>query len=134
MLANRSRYTDPNPTAKIDDQWFWSENNIIIGLVNVYLAGQEFPDDVFAVTGLTGRDHLRRSRQPILDWINERARFGVFEWHSNGYMRKHLTPLLPLADLPDEAEMARAAGVAGRRLCVGRSTCFRSLGFARRRA
>lgn len=112
MLANRYRYDDPNPTGKIDDQWYWSENHIIIGLVNEYLAGQEFPDDVFAVTGLTGRDHLRRSRQPILDWIDERARFGFFEWHSNVYMLKNLTPLLTLAELADDAEMVRAAGMA----------------------
>ena len=112
MLANRYRYDDPNPTGKIDDQWFWSENHIIIGLVNEYLAGQQFPDDVFSVTGLTGRDHLRRSRQPILDWINERARFGFFEWHSNVYMLKDLTPLLTLAELADDREMVRAAGMA----------------------
>ena len=112
MVTNRYRYNDPNPTGKIDDQWYWSENHIIIGLVNEYLAGQEFPDDVFAVTGLTGRDHLARSRQPILDWINERARFGFFEWHSNVYMLKCLTPLLTLAELADDREMVTAAGMA----------------------
>ena len=112
MLANRYRYDDPNPTGKIDNQWYWSENHIIIGLVNEYLAGQEFPDDVFTVTGLTGRDHLRRSRQPILDWIGERARFGFFEWHSHVYMLKNLTPLLTLAELADDREMVRASGMA----------------------
>lgn len=112
MVANRYRYDDPRPGGRVDDLWFWSENHIIIGLVNEYLAGQEFPDDVFAVTGLTGREHLQRSRQPILDWIHERARFGFFEWHSNVYMLKNLTPLLTLAELGDDPEMVRAAGMA----------------------
>ncbi len=112
MVNNRYRYDDPRPGGRIDDLWFWSENHVIIGLVNEYLAGQEFPDEVFPVTGFTGREHLERSRQPILDWIHERARFGFFEWHSNVYMLKNLTPLLTLAELGDDAEMVRAAGMA----------------------
>lgn len=112
MVANRYRYDDPKPEGRIDDQWFWSENHVIIGLVNEYLAGQEFPDDVFAVTGLTGRQHVQRSRQPILDWVHERARFGFFEWHSNVYMLKNLSPLLTLAELADDRVMVRAAGMA----------------------
>lgn len=112
MLANRYRYDDPNPDGRIDNQWFWSENHIIIGLTNEYLAGQVFPDDTFAITGLTGRGHMDRSRQPILDWITERARFGFFEWHSNVYMLEDLTPLLSLAELADDPEVARVAGMA----------------------
>ncbi len=112
MLANRYRYDDPNPAGRIDNQWFWSENHVIIGLTNEYLAGQEFPDDTFAITGLTGRGHMERSRQPILDWITERARFGFFEWHSNVYMLEDLTPLLSLTELADDPAVARAGGMA----------------------
>ncbi len=112
MLHNRYRYNDPNPQRRVDAQWFWSENHIIIGLVDEYLAGQQFPDDTFSITGLTGRGHMARSKGPILDWVMERARFGFFEWHSHVYMLKNITPLLTLAELADDAELVRAAGMA----------------------
>jgi hypothetical protein len=112
MIGNRYRYDDPLPDDVIDSQWFWSENHIIIGLVSEYLAGKRFPDDVFTITGLTGTEHLERSRQPILDWVDERARFGFFEWHSHVYMLKNITPLLTLAEFADDPELVRAAAMA----------------------
>ena len=62
MRDNRYRYDDPLPADRIDDQWFWSENHVIIGLVNEYLAGRRFADATFEVTGLTGAEHAERSR------------------------------------------------------------------------
>ena len=112
MRANRYRYDDPLPADRIDDQWFWSENHVIIGLVNEYLAGKRFAEATFEVTGLTGDAHAERSRPRILEWIDERARFGFFEWHSNVYMLKNITPLLTLVELADDADLVRAAGMA----------------------
>ena len=112
MRANRYRSDDPLPADRIDDQWFWSENHVIIGLVNEYLAGKRFAEATFEVTGLTGDAHAERSRPRILEWIDERARFGFFEWHSNVYMLKNITPLLTLVELADDADLVRAAGMA----------------------
>ncbi len=112
MVENRYRYDDPLPAGRVDNLWFWSENHIAIGLVSEYLAGMRYPDRTFTVTGLTGAEHARRSKQPILDWVHERARFGFFEWHSNVYMLKSMAPLLTLADLATDPELVVAAGMA----------------------
>jgi hypothetical protein len=112
MIDNRYRYDDPLPADRVDELWFWSENHIIIGLVNEYLAGMAFPDTVFTVTGLTGAEHAERSRQPILDWVDERARFGFFEWHSHVYMKKNVAPLLTLLEFADDPELVKAATMA----------------------
>jgi hypothetical protein len=117
MLDNRYRYNDPNPEGRIDNQWFWSENHVIIGLVNEYLVGQAFPQEKLKITGLTGAEHMARSKPGILAWVDERARFGFFEWHSHVYMLKNITPLLTLAELADDPELVRAAGM-GLDLCV----------------
>ena len=117
MLANRYRYNDPNPEGRVDNQWFWSENHVIIGLVNEYLAGQAFPDATFTVTGLTGAEHMARSKPGIVAWVTERARFGFFEWHSHVYMLKNISPLLTLAELADDPELVRLAGM-GLDLCL----------------
>ncbi len=112
MIGNRYRYNDPLPDGVSDKQWYWSENHVVIGLVTEYLAGKRFPTDTFTITGLTGAQHAERSRQPILDWVDERVRFGFSEWHSNVYMIKNTTPLLTLAELADDPELVRAAGMA----------------------
>ena len=112
MLANRYRYDDPLPADRLDNLWFWSENHRIINLAIEYLSGQRYPDETFAVTGLTGAEHLERAAPDIIDWITERADLGFFEWHSNVYMLKNITPLLMLAELADDPEIVTAAAMA----------------------
>lgn len=117
MVDNRYRWNDPLPADRIDNQWFWSENHLIIGLVNEYVGGMRLADRTFPITGLTGAEHAERSRQPILDWITERAKFGFFEWHSHVYMQLNVAPLLTLAEFAEDPELVLAAGM-GLDLCV----------------
>jgi hypothetical protein len=112
MADNRYQWNDPLPEDRIDNQWFWSENHLIIGLVNEYLAGGRMPERTFTVTGLTGAEHAERAKQPILDWIDERARFGFFEWHSHVYMKKNVAPLLTLIEFAEDPDLVLAAGMA----------------------
>jgi len=112
FLANRYRYDDPLPGGRIDNLWYWSENHRLIGLANEHLAGQAFPEDIFTVTRLTGAEHRERAKQPLLDWIDERSRFGFFEWHSNVYMLKNISPLVMLIELADDPEIVAAATMA----------------------
>ena len=112
LVGNRYRYDDPYPADIVDNQWYWSENHLLIGLVDEYLAGQRFPEETFTITGLSGAEHAERSRQPILAWIGERARFGFFEWHSHVYMKKNVEPLLTLIELADDPELVQAAAMA----------------------
>jgi hypothetical protein len=112
LVDNRYRYDDPLPDDRIDELWFWSENHRILGLVGEYLAGQRLPEETFTVTGLTGAEHAERSKQPILDWVDERARFGFFEWHSHVYMKKNIEPLLTLVQLAEDEEIVAAATMA----------------------
>src|SRR5690606_4451538 len=88
LVAFRYRWDDPLPPGRIDHLWFWSENHRIIVAVDEYLAGLALPDRTFEVTGLTGAEHAARARPVILEWIDERARFGFAEWHSNVYKLK----------------------------------------------
>jgi len=112
LLANRYRYDDPLPADRIDNLWFWSENHLIIGHSLEFLAGTRLADQTFAVTGLTGAEHAERARRDILAWVHERAELGFFEWHSNVYMLKNITPLLMLTELADDAEVVNAAAMA----------------------
>jgi hypothetical protein len=117
LAGARWRYDDPLPDGVTDNQWYWSENHLIIGLVGEYLAGQRMPDRVFGITGLTGAEHMARSKPDILAWIEERARFGFFEFHSTVYMRFNIRPLMMLAEMADDPDLIRAAGM-GVDLCL----------------
>lgn len=110
LVEFRYWWDDPLPADRVDHKWFWSENHRLILAVDEYLAGQLMPDRVFAVTGLTGAQHRARARVRILEWIEERGRFGFSEWHSNVYMLKNITPLLTLIELArgDEELVLRA--------------------------
>ena len=112
LVDNRYRYDDPNPDNRVDNLWYWSENHIIIGLVIEYLAGRHLSEETFTITGLAGAEHSERAKPGILKWIDERARFGFFEWHSNVYMLKNITPLVTLIELGGDEELAVAAAMA----------------------
>ena len=117
MIDNRYRYNDPLPADRVDHLWYWSENHRIITLANELLAGQFFPGEVFTVTGLSGAEQAARARPEILEWVRERGRFGFFEWHSNVYMAKNISPLLTLCELADDMEIVEAAA-RGLDLCL----------------
>lgn len=112
IVDNRYRYDDPLPDGRLDNLWYWSENHRVINLVIEYLGGQRYPDDVFTVTGLTGAEHMARAKPGILDWVRERGQLGFFEWHSNVYMLKNITPLHLLAEHADDPELVLAAAMA----------------------
>lgn len=111
-LGNRFRYDDPLPDDRVDHLWYWSENHRLITLSNELIAGEFYPDDTFEVTGLTGREHAERAKPEILEWITERGRFGFFEWHSNVYMAKNVSPLLMLCEISNDPDVVQAAAVA----------------------
>ena len=117
LVDNRYRYDDPLPDDRLDNLWFWSENHRIINLALEYLAGTRLADQTFSVTGLTGAEHAERARGDILEWLQERLELGFFEWHSNVYMLKNITPLTMLAELAEDAEVAAAATI-GLDLCL----------------
>lgn len=117
VVENRWRYDDPRRDGVVDNQWFWSENHRIIWAVCEHLAGSRWPDETFELTGLSGADHAERSRPLIVEWLAERARFGFFEWHSNVYMLKNITPLITLVELSDDPELV-TVGAIGLDMCL----------------
>lgn len=99
-----------------DVMWFWSENHVLCFHTAQQVAGQLFPDDVFANSGLTGRDHQARATQRLTRWFRAILRDGLCEWNSAAYYPIDLLGLLTLHDRVS-AFRAPAARVMDR-LCV----------------
>ncbi|MDO5499513.1 MAG: hypothetical protein Q4F67_07525 [Propionibacteriaceae bacterium] len=119
LLGFRYWYTDPLPPAanprgddrsEVDHKWFWSENHRLIVHTLEYLAGTTLPDQRFVITGEPGRTHAERGRTRLTAWLDEKARWGFSEWHSDVYYPENVQALLLLSEYAEDdlAERARA--------------------------
>ncbi|MEW6201097.1 MAG: hypothetical protein AB1546_03920 [bacterium] len=94
-----------------DSMITWTENHQILFHTAEYLAGQRFPDEIFANNGKTGRWHMGHARPLILQWIDRRARWGFSEWDSNVYYEEDLAALLNLAEFAEDPEISTRAAM-----------------------
>lgn len=117
ILKFRYWYTDPLPPAanprgddfsEVDHKWFWSENHRLIVHTMEYLAGGSLPDRTFTIIGEPGRTHQDRGRDRVTAWLDEKARWGLSEWHSDVYYPEDVQALLLLSEYGEEPVAARA--------------------------
>jgi len=102
-------YTEPTPAGLVDDSYYWTENHEVLFHTIEYLLGQLYPDRPLSTDRRSGREHRETARARLLRWFDLRARFGFFEWHSNVYYQKDLTPLLTLVEFADDEEIRTRA-------------------------
>ena len=75
LLDFKYDYADPTPERLVDGEqvvdnmWYWTENHHLIFRVCEYLAGQRMKKEVFSVTGLTGKEHMKRAEPFLLKWL-----------------------------------------------------------------
>ncbi len=76
-----------------DSMCYWSENHQILFAVSEYLAGQEWPDEIFTNDGKTGKEHLRKATTRIDAWMQQRFDYGFSEYLSNNYLAEDIAPM-----------------------------------------
>lgn len=76
-----------------DSMCFWSENHQILFAVSEFLAGQEWPNEVFTNSGLTSEQHKEKALKIINIWMEQKYKYGFFEWLSNNYYAENLAPM-----------------------------------------
>lgn len=69
-----------------DVMWFFSENHALLFHSCELIAGQIFPDEVFANSGLKGEQHIVKAEQLLLDWFERFFAEGLTEWNSSAYI------------------------------------------------
>ena len=79
-----------------DSMCYWSENHQILFAVSEYLAGQEWENETFTNSGLTGRQHRDKAEERIRAWIRQRFSYGFSEYLSNNYLAEDLAPMANL--------------------------------------
>ncbi|MBK9122271.1 MAG: hypothetical protein IPM16_03990 [Chloroflexi bacterium] len=93
----------------LDGMCYITENHQILFHVTAYLAGQFWPDRIFANSGYTGRQQMARSRPRIETWILRRLRGGFSEWDSNTYLTMDTFAMLSLVELANSARLREMA-------------------------
>lgn len=76
-----------------DSMCFWSENHQLLFAVSEYLAGQEWEDDIFTNSGMTGKEHQEKALKIINYWMEQKFNYGFYEWYSNNYYAEDIAPM-----------------------------------------
>jgi len=95
-----------------DVMWFFSENHALNFHVGQYLFGHMFPEDIFTVSGRSGKEQYVIGKVRLLEWFKHFLKYGLGEWNSATYLPIDLIGFFSLYDLaPDEEirEYARRA-------------------------
>ncbi len=76
-----------------DSMCYWSENHQILFAVSEYLAGREWPDEIFTNDGKTGAEHMQKATIRIDAWMQQRFYYGFSEYLSNNYLAEDIAPM-----------------------------------------
>lgn len=104
VLGYRYWMTEPGN----DAMWFWSENHVLCFHVSQLLAGQLYPEAVFANANKTGATHHFEATSALTRWFDAIEADGLAEWNSAAYYPIDFIGLLALAELA-EGEIRRRA-------------------------
>lgn len=94
-----------------DSMCFWSENHQILFASEEYLVGQTFPNEIFAVDGKTGLEHMQMAKARIEAWLYQRYTYGFTEWYSNNYYPEDIGPLSNLIQFAKDENLVKQAKI-----------------------
>lgn len=87
-----------------DSMCFWSENHQLLFAVSEYLAGQQWQEEIFTNSGMTGRQHMAKALEIINHWMEQKYLYGFFEWYSNNYYAENLAPMANYIEYSNDTE------------------------------
>lgn len=88
-----------------DVMWFWSENHVLCFHVSQYLAGQNFPDEIFSCSGRTGVEQKQLALGRLQRWFESMEAHGLAEWNSSAYYPIDFIGLFALLELAENEEL-----------------------------
>ena len=94
-----------------DVMCYWSESHQILFHTCEILAGQLYPDRVFANTKQSGRWHREKGERMALSWLHKRASGGFREWDSNCSFEEDILALTHLVDLAENHQVREMAAM-----------------------
>jgi hypothetical protein len=93
-----------------DVMWYWSENHVLSFHIAQYLAGDLFPNDIFANSGKTGLEHRAQGEARLHRWFDAIDEHGLAEWNSAAYYPIDFLGLFTLFENTDDARLKERTG------------------------
>ena len=90
-----------------DSMCYWSENHQLLFAVSEYLAGQEWENEVFSNSGMTGSEHKKKAIKRINAWIEQRFKYGFSEYLSNVYLQEDIAPMSNFIEYADDEKAVK---------------------------
>lgn len=88
-----------------DAMWFFSENHALCFHTGQMLAGELWPEKVFANSGLTGRQQSEKAKTLIVEWFQKLLKYGYNEWNSAAYIPVDMLSYITLLELCMDQEV-----------------------------
>lgn len=95
-----------------DVMWYFSENHALLFHIARYFSGYLYSDEMFEVSGHSGKEQYKLGKKQIEDWFVEFFEYGLAEWNSLTYMPIDLIGFFSLYNAaPDDniKELAKKA-------------------------
>lgn len=90
-----------------DAMCFHSENHSLLFHGCQWLAGNLYPDEVFANSGRTGRAQAALARTRVADWLQQVEKRGFEEFNSGTYIPITIAAMLNVVDFARDAELSQ---------------------------
>nr|WP_319473970.1 hypothetical protein [uncultured Sphaerochaeta sp.] len=69
-----------------DAMWFYSENHALMFHVCQLLAGEQYPDEIFTNSGMSGKEMQKKALRLLRAWFETFYVIGFTEWNSPPYL------------------------------------------------
>ncbi|MEZ5104067.1 MAG: hypothetical protein R2757_06210 [Draconibacterium sp.] len=90
---------------------YWSENHQILFASAEYLIGQKNPETIFPNSELTGKEHMEKARQRMIDWLEMRWKYGFTEFYSGVYYKEDIGAIINIIDFAIDEELVKKAEI-----------------------
>jgi len=94
------------------------ESDRILSHAAEILAGQRYPERIFAKSGKTGQWHRENGERLTLEWLQQRGEGGFADWDSNSSYVEYLLALSHLVDLAESEPVWEMAAIVMDKLFV----------------
>lgn len=88
-----------------DAMWYFSENHAFLFNVSQYLAGILYPDEIFTVSGRTGREQRMIGKSRLFTWFRNFSLYHYAEWNSATYFPVDLIGLFSLYEAAEDEDI-----------------------------
>lgn len=92
-----------------DAMWWFSENHAFLFHISQYLAGAQYPNELFTRSGKKGREQYEIGKSRILHWFETFNKYQFAEWNSTTYFPVDFIGFIALYECAPDLEIKNMA-------------------------